>query len=302
MTERERVAATYAKAQKRYPNAVTNELVLGLEQRRTIGIAMAFLWSGILCAVLFFLTGDIDVLGPLKAGSFCFYIFAAFEYFRTILNASKIKAHYGFDPGPVSQKLLTYRQLSSDIRHGAQNIRLVTATLYDKDDRDTSDISMIFHKYNLFFRMGNTVSATAFRVKRSEYVKAPLNAPYILVLSGDGTVLGAYMAAQWSIAADLFALCDFDAAAHNAFFANRYTPAPSGAAKKSTIAWDVLILLVQLLAFVLPILPDLLCMPITTFFATRRAVRNRSFLSVFNAFFGYLEFTFLIIALFMILA
>ena len=290
MTERERVSATYAKVNKKYPVETNEEtkkqLCIKLEQRRTLWLSVVFFWLGILCLAIGFLTeGSIAGFGSV------FYVVAAFEYFRTCLNASKIRVHYGKIQGKTKKEMLTGERLMRDIQKARSNngreFRLVKALLYDKEDRDESSVSFIFHKYTLYFQLAEETGASSLRVSRRTYLKAPLDAPYVLALSPSGTVLAAYMDEEWMLSDELFGKCAFDATAHNNAHLVITPQQAAGDPLKNDVLWDMLLLISQGAALFVPMVIAAVWLPIAVFFSTKRTVEHKNVLSVINCAAGF---------------
>lgn len=295
MTERKRVETTCNKVQKRYPDLTDKrqivQMAVRLEQRRTLWVCVAFLYASIVCAVGWCLLGDGALQSAIRCVMPVLCIEAAFEYFRNTFNAVKIRAHFGCGGQEAYQGMLTYDQIRRDIRKAKkdreQGFRIVKASLYDKSDRDDSAVSWIFHKYHMYFQLDGRVDAVEFRVKRRVYLKAPLDAPYMLVLSQTGNVLAAYPANAWDVAGDVAGICGFHVEQHNSSVSKTVESAEHTGKKGKYTAWNIILLAANVIAYFLPVGLALLYLPVTTFFATMFTVKNKNGLSVAGMILGY---------------
>lgn len=292
MTERERVENAYAKVRKKYIDIVDEgtikELALKIEQRRTLWISLAFLLGSVACMLAF-------LLGPdWITGSTVFFIVCSFEYFRTIFNSSKIYYHFLGEHNTKYEGILTYEQITKGKNTGS-SFQIVKATLYDKTDADDSAVSLIFHKYNLFFKLDDNFTTTGYRVKRRVYLKAPLDGEYILILSDRGNVISAYLSNAWKIDPNLFYFCAFDGYAHNRML-DSVGNAPKNTKKKSRLALDLLLCAANILIYFLPMF-FVVFLPILTFLTTKRAIAGTRFISTFNAVLGYCSVILVLFAL-----
>lgn len=292
MTERQRVEKTCEKVHKKHPDITDKteirKLALRSEQRRTLWTSIGLLWASIACMLLYILVPDSNYTGTIIAASLVFFIVCSFEYFRTVLNASKIKYHFLPEHNKVKkQGTLTYELIKKKKRVSSiknDTFKIIKATLYDKDDADNSFVSLIYHKYNLYFKLDEDFTTASLRVKRRVYLKSPLDAEYILVLSDDGKVISAYLSKAWQIDSNLFDFCDFDANEHNNM---PDTPCES-VLKKNKLPLEILICFISVVIYILPIIIGVIALPFTTFFATKFAVANKTPLSVINIILGYL--------------
>ena len=287
MTEQKRREITYDSVRKKFP-AVTdveeiNRLAMKAEQNRTSWICTGLLWASILCAVLYCFD---FVTGALAGACMVFFVVAAFEYFRTVLNSKKIKAHYPNDVRCSVKGTLTCHQIRKDCKLTDNEYSIIKAILCDKDDRDDSRVSFIFHKYTLFFKKEESVSVLGFRAKRRIYLEAPLDVEYILVVTPDDDVKAVYIADAWAVSPELYQKCAFSVDLHNSNL-QKDKEVPQKLAAKNNVAINILLLIAHILAWVLPIIITLLYLPFTTFFATKSAVKNQNWLSVLNVVLGY---------------
>ena len=298
MTERIRVEKTYEKARKLFPyitnEADLNQIAIKLERRRVTWVCTGFLWASVLFFIIFVILvyyfGDEEAYGTIGFFSLIFFVVTLFEYFRTILNAVKIKSHYMEASEIKNQGTLTYNRIGKDNREVSKfkNIKIVKAILYDKDDSDNSSVSFIYHKYYLYFKLNENFSTAGFRVKRTAYLKAPLDAEYILILSDSGKVMAAYPANAWEIDGELYEKCEFDASEHNNMLEIPDEKLKNTESKNNNIVQDILLLIINLLSvFFLPIILILLHSPFTMFFATKSAVQNKKILPIINVILGY---------------
>jgi hypothetical protein len=261
-----------------------NRLAIKAEQNRTTWICIGLLWASVLLAVLWcfdFVTGTLAI--------FCtvFFIVTAFEYFRTVLNSKKIKVHYPNNVRSTVKGALTYHQIRQDCKLTADNeYSIIKATLCDKDDRDDSGVSDIFHKYTLFFKKEDNVSVLGLRVKRRIYLEAPLDAEYILVVTPNDDIKAIYIADAWEVSPELHQKCAFSADLHNSNL-QKDKEVTQKSVPKDNIAINILLLIAHILAWVMPIIITVLYLPVTTFFATKAAVKNQTWLSVLNIVLGY---------------
>ena len=288
MTERQRVDNTYEKIRKKYVN-ITDEteikkLAINAEQMRTTLISLAFLLGGIICMLLCVLVPVNDYTDSLKGTSFIIFIVCSFEYFRTVLNAEKIKWHYLGEHNIKIQGTLTYDQI---IKKGA--VKITKATLYDKDDSDSFESSLVglmYHKYTLYFKTQGDLTTTTFRTKRRFYLKAPMDSEYILALSDSGKVVAAYLSNSWGIDPRLFELCDFDVNKHNALL-NNVNNAKETGLKKNNLLLEILICASSIIAYFLPIIYAIVFIAFIASCATYFVVRNKWVLSVINVILGW---------------
>lgn len=292
MTERKRVELTYAKARKKH-TGIDNEsnlkkLAIKIEQRRTLWISIAFLWGSMLCALLWWLIPENDYTDTLLGCSLVFFVVCSFEYFKTVLDSSKIKYHYLGEHNTNPQGILTYGKIIKDSKKlsNGSSFKIIKGTLYDKDDKDDSYVSWIYHKYNLYFKLDEKFSTAGLRVKRRVYLKAPLDAEYLLILSDCGEVVSAYLANAWKMDPQLFNYCAFSGYDHNIMLDN-YDNTKDISASKNKLPMEILLLVLNALTWVLPIIIGIVLLPFTTFFTTKFAIEEKKIVSIINLILGY---------------
>ena len=289
MTEQKRRESTYAKVRKKFPAVMDdqeiNRLAIKTEQNRITWMCTGLMWASVFCAALWcfdFITGTL-------AGACMFaFVVTAFEYFRIVLNSKMIKVHYPNIVRRTVKGTLTYHQIYKDCKLSADNeYHIIKATLCDKDDRDDSGVSFIFHKYTLFFKKENSVTVLAFRAKRRLYLETPLDAEYILVVAPNDDVKAAYIADDWELSTELYQKCAFSADSHNNNLQTSKDTIHKSSLKDNMVL-NIVLLAAHVLAWVIPVVFTMLYLPITTFFATKSAVKNQNIFSVLSVVSGYI--------------
>lgn len=127
-------------------------------------------------------------------------------------------------------------------------------------------------------------------------MEAPLGAEYMLILTPGGDAIAAYLADAWEVAPELYQRCVFPADLHNEKLKkDMETPqdtSQNGMSKNSNIALNLALLAVHILAWFLPVVFAVFYLPVTTFFATKSAVRKQGFLSVLSVVSGFVTILF----------
>ncbi len=308
MTERERSLSTFEKVCKKHPHitdlTALKELAIQKEQGKTLLISIIFILSSMVSMLLYGIVPDNEYNGAFLAVCFVTFIICTFEYFRTISNSVKIRYNFFAKYKAKTQGTVTHAQILRDKKSerdfNESGYRVIKGILYDKDDRDTSGISFIHHKYTLFFNTGDNLSYTALRVKRRAYLTAPLNAEYVLVITDTGNVIAAYLSDNWKIDPSLFDKCNFDAAAHNAVCENNFNMQDCALPRNKTV-FEILLLCANIFPYILsafvPVALFFLFVPASVYFSARFVIKSKTVLSVINAVLGFLNAIFLVICI-----
>ena len=212
MTDRERMARTYAKVRKKYPNLVNKEELdaLAIRQEKQFSL-LCCLGLAVGAAVCIALALYMESWPDTRYVILITGIFQVVEIVRILLKYPKIEKMYRPVETVSHLGTLTLDRIRKDggkaLRQAGNQFAVVRLPLYDKEDEvDVGIDNITSHIYRLHFHVGRYGPA-ALKVNKQTYTNATLGAMYYAVLTPQNVLAAAYQVSSWDLDPAVLPFC-----------------------------------------------------------------------------------------------